>query len=62
MAHTLNICSIFFNCNFVFVLYRSSGNNYRRVRNGLPTDIMVERGDDEDEDTLYDRTESTTNF
>ncbi|XP_065919022.1 uncharacterized protein [Dysidea avara] len=41
---------------------RKSGNNYKRVRSSLPTDSMVDRGDDEDEDTLYDRTESTTHF
>ena len=50
--------------NFVLSWYsfRKSGNNYKRVRSSLPTDSMVDRGDDEDEDTLYDRTESTTHF
>lgn len=53
---------------FMYILlpfiFRAGGNNYRRVRNSMPTnDMGGERGEDgEDEETLYDRTESTSQF
>ena len=43
--------------------FRTGGNNYKRVRSTLPADDMGgERGEDGDEETLYDRTESTSQF
>ena len=42
--------------------FRAGGNNYKRVRSTLPADDMGERGEDGDEETLYDRTESTSQF
>lgn len=41
---------------------KAGGNNYKRVRSTLPADDMGERGEDGDEETLYDRTESTSQF
>lgn len=42
---------------------KASGNNYKRVRSNLPADEMGrEMGEDEDEETLYNRTESTSQF
>jgi len=45
-------------CCFIF---RGGGNNYRRVRNSMPANKMGGE-DGEDEETLYDRTESTSQF